>query len=89
MKGTSVMALITPRKYVTRKMLAEVEEIVCRTNEMHSVQISPAMSIDFGTFGLTLNKLYDHHIYHKHVNGWREKTANEINAEFYEQEWTR
>ena len=83
------MALITPRKHVTQKMLKEVEEIVHRTNAMHSVQLSPAMSIDFGTYGLTLNKLYDHRIYHKHVNDWRNKTANEINTEFTEQEWVR
>lgn len=83
------MALITPRRHVTQKMLREVTEIVTRTKSSHSVQLSPAMSIDFGTFGLTLNKYYDHHIYHKHVNDWMNKNANEINTGFAEQEWSR
>lgn len=83
------MSLIVPRKYITQKLLREATEIVARTKSPHYVQLSPAISINFGTAGLSLDKYYDHHIYHKYVNDWVNKTANEINAEFFEQEWVR
>jgi hypothetical protein len=83
------MALMVPRKYITQKLLNEAREIVSRTQDAHYVQLSPAISVNFGTVGLSLDKYYDHHIYHKHVNDWMNKTANEINAEFAEQEWSR
>ena len=81
------MALIVPRKYITQKLLNEVREIVSRTKSSNEVVLSPAISVNFGTYGLSLNKYYDHHIYHKHVNDWMNKSANEINQEFYDQEW--
>ena len=83
------MSLIVPRKYVTQKLVNAAREIVKNTKSSHYVQLSPAIGVNFGTAGLSLDKYYDHHVYYKHVNDWMNKTANEINAEFAEQEWGR
>jgi hypothetical protein len=83
------MKKMVHRKYITQKLLNEVRAIVIRTNSSHEMQLSPAISVRFDTVGLSLNKYYDHHIYHKHVNNWMNKTAHEINTEFFEQEWVR
>lgn len=73
------------REYVTEQMLYCV-----KANEIYPqyIQISPRMELTFGTIGVTLRYFQPRgHTKYKHINYWIDKTAKEINEQFYEQEY--
>ena len=71
-------------KYVDEQMLTCI-----RSNRLfpQDVQISKTIFLTFGSCGLTVTRVYSRATREKHLNGWQEMTAAEINRKLSEIEY--
>ena len=72
------------QRYVDEQML-----FCIRHNAIYpqDVQVTKTVYLTFGSVGLTVTRLTKNRVFEKHVNGWPEMTAEEINTQLREQEY--
>lgn len=52
------------------------------------IQLTTNQYATFGPYGLSITKMCSRNHYEKHINGYRNMTAEEINKAFCEMKWS-